>query len=609
MRGIVGILTVIGVTFNCFGDQRTLIVKDDYPTVQQAIDAALDGDTVEIKAGIYEESLTFKDGINIKGASRDAVIICCNAKAGSVIRVINCGKGSISNLTFRHTGTENLTKEDKTLFPVVQLDTSSIRVALCTIENGSSHGITIAGKCNCEISECIIQKNASSGIFVSNEGAAPVLKDNQCKNNGANGIWFMNAAGGTAERNSCEENIYNGICVTDKKTRVNLKSNRCIKNGVSGIYFGQGANGTAEDNICNENQWHGISVADNLSAPILMRSRCCYNKRAGIYASKETRARSRVSTLEGNGEISFLYIRELLSRRRFDELEEIATRLRKEKSRFTNGNWQLNHFYRSLQENWSDREEKYLLGVLEEWIKEKPDSVTPRIAMAGAYVESAWRARGGGWASEVTEEGWKVFHEKLGKAWDVLKKAEKLNVNDPGLYCVFIQAGMGLNKPKSEMDTLFEKGISIERAYYPLYCHRALDLLPRWGGEKGELALFANKSVTLTADQEGEKVYAVIAADIASFMVDPNDPNEFFDLGLSYPQIKRGHAEILKQYPEATYYLNTYCFIASIYKDKEVARELFDKIGNNWDEYVWQKEVHFKKYQNWVYGTDSSPNK
>ena len=45
----------------------SLIVPDEYPTIQAAIDAAKSGDTVFVKAGHYHEAIKFKNGITLHG--------------------------------------------------------------------------------------------------------------------------------------------------------------------------------------------------------------------------------------------------------------------------------------------------------------------------------------------------------------------------------------------------------------------------------------------------------------------------------------------------------------------------------------------------------------
>jgi len=52
---IVIILGISSVTIlNVKAQPRTITVPDDYPTIQEAIDASTDGDTVYVKRGHYD---------------------------------------------------------------------------------------------------------------------------------------------------------------------------------------------------------------------------------------------------------------------------------------------------------------------------------------------------------------------------------------------------------------------------------------------------------------------------------------------------------------------------------------------------------------------------
>ena len=48
---LISLLTIIP-TFEASSDLKTYFVKDDYPTIQTAIDAANSGDTIIVKSGI-----------------------------------------------------------------------------------------------------------------------------------------------------------------------------------------------------------------------------------------------------------------------------------------------------------------------------------------------------------------------------------------------------------------------------------------------------------------------------------------------------------------------------------------------------------------------------
>ena len=123
-----------------------MIVPDDYPEIQRAIDAAKRGDTVEIKAGSYNESLFFKDGITLKAAADGEVTVSNEAKAGPVLTVTDCRSGTISGLTLLQTKLFELKEDEKPRYCVIKLKNSSIKVTTCTVKNGNSSGIRIEGK-------------------------------------------------------------------------------------------------------------------------------------------------------------------------------------------------------------------------------------------------------------------------------------------------------------------------------------------------------------------------------------------------------------------------------------------------------------------------------
>jgi len=67
-------------------DITTITVPDDYPTIQEAINNAVDGDTVFVKAGTYYEHVVVNKRLCLTGESRTTTIIDGN-KTGPVILV------------------------------------------------------------------------------------------------------------------------------------------------------------------------------------------------------------------------------------------------------------------------------------------------------------------------------------------------------------------------------------------------------------------------------------------------------------------------------------------------------------------------------------------
>ena len=70
----------------------TLLVPDEYSTIQSAIDVASDGDEVQVSAGTYYENINFNGkNIVVQGAHQETTIID-GGQMGSVV-VFENGEG------------------------------------------------------------------------------------------------------------------------------------------------------------------------------------------------------------------------------------------------------------------------------------------------------------------------------------------------------------------------------------------------------------------------------------------------------------------------------------------------------------------------------------
>src|SRR5579863_2879400 len=92
-------------------------------------------------------------------------------------------------------------------------------------------------------------------------------------------------------------------------------------------------------------------------------------------------------------------ITDLLERSDFDTLDCIADAARSTKARFPGGLWKLHSIYSALDEpegHFTDEDWTTRILLLKRWTVTKPNSVTARVALAGAYESYAWDARGTG---------------------------------------------------------------------------------------------------------------------------------------------------------------------------------------------------------------------
>ncbi len=624
---------------------KTVTVPSDFNSIQAAIDATQEGDIVSIRDGNYKETLTLKSDVSLKGRDANNVIIYCDVLDGPVLSAEYCNSLEIANLTLMHNCMSLMPANFKGRFPVLNVNSSTLHISRCKIQNSGFDGI-LTNNANVTINECIISdnnnygmaaykssilslsdnifcRNGANGLFLNGihsadvcrntcndnghhgiavaENSAANLTQNNCCNNKYSGIFFGLGSSGSVKNNTCRSNDYQGIAVIGSGTNVAIQNNTFTDNNYCGIYFDNLATGSINNNNCSNNNWHGISIADESATPAIHNNKCFKNKHCGLYLATSFKASASDNEYADNGDISWSEICDLRNADKFEQLETIASRLIKQKSTFLNGNWQLGNFYAALGEGWGDM--KYfpqIKSTFDDWMQKYPRSVTPRIALARAYKAIAWKARGGRYANEVTEQGWKDFKDNLKQAEYILIEADDLNASDPELYAIWLTVGMGLSKTSEEMDSLFNKGIAIEKYYWPLYENRAMTLLPRWHGRPGQLETFARHAVELTNDKYGQILYLKVAE--SSIGLKDVEPRQFKDIYFSYEKLQQACDDYVRLYPDANdfYMTNVRCFLACAYDDKDTALRLFAQIGSAWHKKVWCNEDTFNKYKNWA---------
>jgi len=290
---------------------------------------------------------------------------------------------------------------------------------------------------------------------------------------------------------------------------------------------------------------------------------------------------------------------EMVNEDRFDELEKLTSELRGKKLEFYNGFSDLSRVYGYLEgvsRKADDAAWQQYIGKLEAWSKAYPDSPTPRIALGNVYISYAWKARGGGYANTVGDEGWRLFGERLDKAREYLDAAGKIPVKDAEVYRALIVVVMGQGGSRKDMEAVFQKGIELEPNYQQLYEAKAYYLLPRWHGRQGEWEAFVLEAADARGGEEGDILYMAIARSQAW-----SEGADFFrNTRISYGHMKRGFEASLRRNPEYVWEMNSYCYFACIAGDRATAKQLFQKINGRWEQEVWSKQDLFQQWQNWA---------
>jgi hypothetical protein len=289
-------------------------------------------------------------------------------------------------------------------------------------------------------------------------------------------------------------------------------------------------------------------------------------------------------------------INDMLIAKEFAAIESEARSARASKERFRGGFWKISCLYDATKtiyaeykgqnindEMWTNR-----IELLKTWKAEMPNSVTAHIALAGAYLDYAWFARGNGYAGSVSRSDYADMQSRVTLAENELLEAEKLHEDCPRLLSEQLSIATMQGWPRVKFEELFEKAIRKETNYLDYYTEKSVYLKPKWHGEPGDWQKYIDslpgKLATLNTD-EADIIYFVV---LASEIDDPSGNNWAM---VSKERIKKGSDEIQKRFGQSYYRLNQFAYLASVTGDYDNAKRAFDEIGEKRNNAVWKEQT------------------
>lgn len=269
-------------------------------------------------------------------------------------------------------------------------------------------------------------------------------------------------------------------------------------------------------------------------------------------------------------------------------LDRLAAEWSQSKARFLDGNWKIARFYGAISEIEIPFAERF--KRLQEWQAAFPDSIAPRLLHAEALVKYAWDARGSGVASTVTEEGWKLFRERLAAARMELAALNARRTECPHWFVVMQTVALGQGWSREEYDALFDEAIRTEPEYLIFYERKIYYLQPKWYGKEGEELEFVNSLPERIPGGVGDEIYARLAwsgLQTANQRLRNSGGRYFPDMGLKWAPMKAGFERILARYPNSYRMRNVYAIFAGKASDWETCNRLLLEIGDRFDMDLW----------------------
>jgi hypothetical protein len=232
------------------------------------------------------------------------------------------------------------------------------------------------------------------------------------------------------------------------------------------------------------------------------------------------------------------------------ELDALVDKLATSRERNEEGRFELQVMTDAISDWMEGRDEEHdqvTRRKLEHYVEQFPKSAFAPIAQAMQMHLAAWRARGYGFASTVTPEGWQLFREHNQQAWRVIEAAKSTSDRLPVWYLEAISIATDIGLPSDEILALLHEGARRYPGYYPLYIPFMRQYAPRWGGDYRTADAFVRKEVAAKSNPDGEILYTQLYWLIDQY--EHGDPGFFEESQIDWSRMRTGFELLMKQFP------------------------------------------------------------
>ena len=345
----------------------------------------------------------------------------------------------------------------------------------------------------------------------------------------------------------------------------------------------------------------GEVASTTLEIPFEGRRQWTVMSAAGRPVGPEPVAKPLPATIE-KAEVTTVLGPELLLEGDFDKLDRWAESLVESKQRDAYGWLKILAFYQDLELRRSPLVDYGMVestGLMEQWHRERPDSIAARVALATAYRNLAWEHRGSGLGREVTHEGVLEKERYLEKAWEVLTEVYDERPKDPQYWSVLLGMTHLWGRTTPHTPEVLAEALEIAPDYLSIYLNEAHFRVPQWGGSRGEAERFAASSTDAEINPFGEELYARIAVSLAR---ESERKKVFGEHGFDWPRVRGGLELINQRYPER---LNFHwaAYMAVLAGDRQAANAFLAEDEGGYGEDVrkiWKNEANFLSQLRWA---------
>ena len=205
------------------------------------------------------------------------------------------------------------------------------------------------------------------------------------------------------------------------------------------------------------------------------------------------------------------------------------------------------------------------------------------------YLKDAWNARGSNYANTVSDNGWKLFGDRLAEGDKILEATYALYPNEIGTCLAMMTVELGQGQGRDRMETWFQRAIKVNPNDFAAYKSKEWYLLPRWYGNVDDIMAFGQQCVD--TGNWSAKLPMILTTGISESA--DGDPT-LYQRPEIWTAVEKVYRDYLQRYPHAVFYRTSFAKHAYDSGHMDIAREQLRILGPDWDRDVLSDEEFIK---------------
>ena len=279
----------------------------------------------------------------------------------------------------------------------------------------------------------------------------------------------------------------------------------------------------------------------------------------------------------------------------YETLESLSRHLRKTHERFDFGKWKLAGMYEAIEQDYlelSHEERSEYYDQTWEWQRVYPKSLSARVMRARLLI-ATYMATVGRSSNPAYNPA-----DQIKEAHYILSDAARLGL-DPGILESSLKLASLQHMEMDKFDDLAQEIISVYPDFPTVYWRVLEYYMQRTDTET--LSNVIERYSEFTRADQGDAMYFYMMA-VCSRNSQPEWTLWFLDV--DWDRLEKGYHDFEEYYGEGEWSRNTMCKIVARSDNKELARSLFDRIGETPDVHVWPVPA-YRAWRSWCF--DSGP--